>query len=103
MGSSSFIHSLDDISSSSIDTLLSPSTGLPPIPHEYWSDRLGFQQFDPVTDFRSGGVLSLAMLVHIVEACPQVHRRFLTGGDAEMLPYGITSINVTNMLAKFLM
>lgn len=39
--------------------------GLPPIPHEFWVDRLGFQQPDPVTDFRSGGVLSLAMLVHM--------------------------------------
>ena len=39
--------------------------GLPPIPHEYWVERLGFQQPDPVTDFRSGGVLSLAMMVHM--------------------------------------
>jgi hypothetical protein len=39
--------------------------GLPPIPHPYWVDRLGFQQPDPVTDFRSGGVLSLAMMVHM--------------------------------------
>ena len=30
--------------------------GLPPVPHQYWVDRLGFQQDDPVTDFRSGGV-----------------------------------------------
>jgi len=100
--SSSMLLSLDDIASTSIDTLLT-SEGLPPFPHEYWTTRLGFQQDDPVTDFRSGGVLSLAMLVHIVEACPHVHRRFLTGGDAEMLPYGITSINITDMLAKFLM
>ena len=39
--------------------------GLPPIPHLYWVERLGFQQPDPVTDFRSGGVLSLAMMVHM--------------------------------------
>lgn len=99
----SFILSLDDISSSSIDTMLDSATGLPPIPHDHWVNRLGFQQEDPVTDFRSGGVLSLAMLVHIVEACPHVHRRFLIGGDAEMLPFGITTINVMDMLAKFLM
>jgi len=43
------------------------------MPHEFWVDRLEFQQTDPQTDFRSGGVLSLAMLVHIVEAsCPNV-------------------------------
>jgi len=98
-----FLLSIDDISSSSIDTMLDSDSGLPPIPHEHWVNRLGFQQEDPVTDFRSGGVLSLAMLVHIVEACPHVLRRFITGGDAEMLPFGITTINVMDMLAKFLM
>lgn len=39
----------------SIDTLVN-ERGLPPVPHQYWVDRLGFQQDDPVTDFRSGGV-----------------------------------------------
>ena len=39
-----------------IDTLID-SNGLPPIPHHYWVDRLGFQQTDPVTDFRSGKIL----------------------------------------------
>ena len=81
---------------------------------------------DPVTDFRSGGVLSLAMLVHIVESCPTVYARFVPKGassgipsppsndpemsleqiiteDASVLPFGITCINVTDMLAKFLM
>ncbi|KAL7463687.1 hypothetical protein ACHAXS_004043 [Conticribra weissflogii] len=112
-----------------IDTFVNEK-GLPPIPHQYWVDRLGFQQDDPVTDFRSGGVLSLAMLVHIVESCPSVHARFVpkpgttatNGGadgnknndipteleeiiraDASVLPFGICSINVTDMLAKFLM
>lgn len=52
----------------------------PIIPHVYWVERVGFQQDDPVTDFRSGGVLSLALCVHLVEACPQIHARFLPGG-----------------------
>jgi len=110
----------------SIDTLVN-ERGLPPIPHNYWVDRLGFQQDDPVTDFRSGGVLSLAMLVHIVESCPSVHSRFvpkpkadtsatssyistdiisleeIITDDASVLPFGITCINITDMLAKFLM
>lgn len=77
--------------------------GLPPIPHEFWVDRLGFQQPDPVTDFRSGGVLSLAMLVHMVESCMPTVKRFHPGGDAAVLPFGITCINVTDMMAKFLM
>jgi len=97
----------------------------PPIPHEYWVSRLGFQQPDPVTDFRSGGILSLAMMVWVVESCPDVYRRFCRSiptaktddgsgddgtneamseaGDASVLPFGITSINVTGMMAKFLM
>uniref|UniRef100_A0A7S1CV80 ELMO domain-containing protein n=1 Tax=Cyclophora tenuis TaxID=216820 RepID=A0A7S1CV80_CYCTE len=77
--------------------------GMPPIPHPHWVDRLGFQQHDPVTDFRSGGVLSLAMMVHMVESCMPTVKRFYDGGDAQVLPFGITSINVTDMLAKFLM
>ncbi len=85
-----------------INTLID-SSGLPPIPHHYWVDRLGFQQTDPITDFRSGGVLSLAMLVHIVETCPNVHARFLPSGDTYMLPFGITCINITDMIAKFCM
>jgi ELMO/CED-12 family len=76
--------------------------GLPPIPHEYWVDRLGFQQPDPVTDFRSGGVLSLAMMVYMVESKPVICQRFFTG-DTAVLPFGITCINVTDMIAKFLM
>ena len=76
--------------------------GLPPIPHEYWVDRMGFQQPDPVTDFRSGGVLSLAMMVYMVESKPVLCRRFFTG-DTAVLPFGITCINVTDMIAKFLM
>ena len=38
-----------------IDTLINEK-GLPPVPHPHWVERLGFQQEDPVTDFRSGGV-----------------------------------------------
>jgi hypothetical protein len=76
--------------------------GLPPVPHPFWVDRLGFQQNDPVTDFRSGGVLSLAMMVYMVESCPVVCERFFSG-DASVLPFGITCINVTDMMAKFLM
>jgi len=87
---------------SHINTLID-ERGLPPIPHSYWVDRLGFQQTDPITDFRSGGVLALAMLVYLVEACPEVHARFLPSGDTHMLPYGITCINVTDMIARFCM
>jgi hypothetical protein len=76
----------------------------PPIPHDDWVHVLGFQQTDPVTDFRSGGVLSLAMMVHLCESCGQVFGRFIRPtGDASVLPFAITSINITDMLSRFLM
>jgi ELMO/CED-12 family len=89
--------------SEGIETLLNED-GMPPVPHEHWVHRLGFQQEDPVTDFRSGGVLSLALMLHLAESCPDVFRRFVRPtGDASVLPFGITSINITDMLSKFLM
>jgi hypothetical protein len=91
----------DQGSTENVETLIDED-GLPPIPHQYWVDRVGFQQPDPVTDFRSGGVLSLAMMVYMVESCPQVCQRLFTG-DASVLPFGLTCINVTDMIAKFLM
>jgi hypothetical protein len=47
----------DDRAAGATDTMID-ERGLPPVPHQYWVDRLGFQQEDPVTDFRSGGVSS---------------------------------------------
>lgn len=87
--------------SKAVDTFMTDE-GLPPIPHTYWVERLGFQQPDPVTDFRSGGVLSLAMMVYMVESRPEICKRFFFG-DAAVLPFGITCINITDMIAKFLM
>lgn len=80
----------------------------PPVPHSDWVDTIGFQQPDPVTDFRSGGMLSLALLVHIVESCPSTFARFdrntnTNGNSASVLPFGITCINITDMISKFLM
>lgn len=65
------------------------------------------------------------MLVHIAESCPTVHSRFvpkpkavttpppteddvipleeIITDDASVLPFGITCINITGMLAKFLL
>jgi hypothetical protein len=91
--------------------MMTMTSSPPPIPHEYWVSRLGFQQPDPVTDFRSGGILSLAMMVWIVESCPHVYHRFCRHQNqhnhnpdpASVLPFGITSINVTGMMSKFLM
>ncbi len=91
----------DNATTTSVETYITEE-GLPPVPHPLWVERLGFQQPDPVTDFRSGGVLSLAMMVYMVESQPEICQRFFTG-DASVLPFGITCINVTDMIAKFLM
>jgi hypothetical protein len=42
------------------------------------------------------------MMVYMVESQPQICQRFFSG-DAAVLPFGITCINVTDMIAKFLM
>ena len=44
----------------------------------------------------------MAMMVYMVESKPEICRRFFLG-DTEVLPFGITCINVTDMIAKFLM
>ena len=98
-----FPYNGDCTNESSFETLLNED-GMPPIPHEHWIHRLGFQQQDPVTDFRSGGVLSLALMLHVAESCPKVFHRYVRpNGDASVLPFAITSINITDMLSKFLM
>jgi hypothetical protein len=42
------------------------------------------------------------MMVYMVESKPVICQRFFTG-DTQVLPFGITCINVTDMIAKFLM
>mmetsp|Transcript_2054 Transcript_2054/g.3542 ORF Transcript_2054/g.3542 Transcript_2054/m.3542 type:complete len:334 (-) Transcript_2054:90-1091(-) len=75
------------------------------VPHEHWVSRLGFQEEDPSTDFRSGGLLGLACLVYICESRPDVRSRFAAddGDVAGILPLASTSINVTNMISDILM
>lgn len=75
------------------------------VPHEHWVSRLGFQETDPSTDFRSGGLLGLACLVYVCEEREDVRRRFVSrDGDLGcLLPLAGTSINVTNMIADILM
>lgn len=74
------------------------------VPHEHWL-RLGFQETDPSTDFRSGGLLGLACLVYVCEKREDVRRRFTAedGDVGGILPLAGTSINVTNMIADILM
>lgn len=58
-----------------IDTMIDEK-GLPPVPHQYWVDRLGFQQDDPVTDFRSGGVSSVLGVSGVGEYVHGIRRRY---------------------------
>lgn len=75
----------------------------PVIPNApFWVDRMGFQLPDPLTDFRGGGVLSLSMMVFIVEQHSEVMERYISG-DASDLPFALTCVNCTDMLAKVCM
>ena len=115
----------DSIHTTTTAMVETTTTNLPSltIPHGLWVTTLGFQQPDPVTDFRSGGILSLALMVWIVEHCPTTYQKFISSSKrqndntttttttatvttthpASVLPFGITSINITDMIAKLLM
>ncbi len=84
--------------------------------------RLGFQNEDPSTDFRGGGLLALEAMLHFAENCPTQYRAMLSppaqrkaaigralpkvradgvselDEPSDVLPVALTSINVTRML-----
>ena len=66
------------------------------IPSQFWVDAVGFQLPDPLTDFRSGGLLSLVLLHHVIETCPHVRVRF----HSSPFPFALTSINVCSREAE---
>jgi len=81
---------------------LPTSAPLPPfaVPSPTWPSLLGFQTPDPLTDYRSGGILSLALLVSLLETRPSV---FLAFAAKPALPFAMCGINVTTTLARILM
>ncbi|CAK0808466.1 unnamed protein product [Prorocentrum cordatum] len=65
--------------------------------------RLGFQSSNPRTDLRTG-ILALDSLVYLVERYPQPAQRMVVeaASDEYDYPFAVASINVTQMLAKYL-
>lgn len=65
--------------------------------NDHWSD-LGFQGVDPGTDFRGGGVLSLANLLSFVTHHPHTTQQFMRKHREQGIGYfglAITGINIT--------
>lgn len=66
-----------------------------------WSD-IGFQGFDPTTDFRGAGMLSLENLKYFASAYPETARRILNHQCVDItnggFPFAITGINITHFL-----
>ena len=66
-----------------------------------WSE-VGFQGFDPATDFRGGGLLSLQNLRFFAETSPNEAVRILNHHCKDItrggFPFAITGINITSFL-----
>lgn len=106
---------IDEIVSSAVASLSASS----------WT-RLGFQNEDPSTDFRAGGLLALQAMLHFAENYPTQYRAMLTppaqrraaigralpkvradgvsvlDEPGDVLPFALTSINITRMLLNLL-
>lgn len=66
--------------------------------------RLGFQQSDPATDFRGGGLLALHQLLHFARTRPSVARRMIVEPAEEVAryPWACVGINITNEALKLM-
>ncbi len=66
--------------------------------------RLGFQQSDPATDFRGGGLLALHQLLHFARTRPSVARRMIVepADEAARYPWACVGINITNEALKLM-
>mgnify|MGYP000925991256 FL=1 len=69
------------------------------IPNELWKE-FGFQNSDPRTDFRGGGITGLRMLISYAENYPEMVKRM--SGQTEDFLAAVSSINVTYFLIKYL-
>lgn len=65
-------------------------------------NRIGFQQSDPASDFRGGGMLALDQLLHIATTRTSLARRMIVEPAAEMsrYPWACVGINLTNEVKR---
>ncbi|EQC34557.1 hypothetical protein, variant [Saprolegnia diclina VS20] len=68
-----------------------------------WGE-IGFQGTDPMTDFRSMGVLSLHQLLYYTSKYPEEARSALVHSNhpTQWYPFAITGINITNFLVELI-
>lgn len=66
--------------------------------------RIGFQQADPATDFRGGGLLALRQLLHFARTRPHTARRMIAepADEIKRYPWACVGINITNEALKLL-
>lgn len=66
--------------------------------------RIGFQQSDPKTDFRGGGILGLRQLLHFARSRPEIARRMIVepADETQRYPWACVGINITNEALKLL-
>ena len=69
------------------------------IPNPLWKT-FGFQNIDPRTDFRGGGVISLKIMIHYAQTYPENIKRMLESKD-DFIP-SMSSIGITYFLLKYL-
>lgn len=65
-------------------------------------NRIGFQQADPASDFRGGGVLALDQLLYIATARTTVARHMLVtpADDMSRYPWACVGINITREVIR---
>lgn len=64
--------------------------------------RIGFQQADPASDFRAGGLLALQQLLFFSKERPSIARRMLVepAEEAARYPWACVGINITSEVVK---
>lgn len=67
-------------------------------------NRIGFQQSDPASDFRGGGILALEQLLYFATTRTAVARRMIKEPEAEMsrYPWACVGINLTRECLRVL-
>ncbi|CAM0874411.1 unnamed protein product [Alopecurus aequalis] len=82
-----------------------PDRKLPPLKSDQWKE-MGWQNSDPATDFRAGGVMSLENLIYFARNYPDSFHRLLYKADGERAeweyPFAVAGVNISFMLVQML-
>ncbi|XP_062215747.1 uncharacterized protein LOC133916199 isoform X2 [Phragmites australis] len=82
-----------------------PTREVPPLKSELWRE-MGWQGTDPVTDFRSGGFISLENLIFFARNYPNPFQMLLNKVQGQRAdweyPFAVAGINISFMLVQML-